>query len=591
MLFASLIWSGGTRTPFSPLAWINAVHWFGQNWWVNTWLTLGAVLPTVLILLLVATTAQYWRRVSRVPRRLTTRRGVIKTKAIPIQRGVTDNHGHSDWRSPEATRKRFPPPQSGQPCIVVGEDYRVDHDHSIAGIEFNPRDKGTWGMGGKMPLLADPCTQGARAWHSGIFAPTGSGKSAQLVTKVLMWTASSVVYDPTIEVAPLLDRALRRMRKRVYHIGLADPTKNIRMTGFNVLSAIDTAYPEAAGHLRSIVRRIYDQNSADAATRASSNPDDRFFGPMGRNLVTCLLAHLVWSDPDKVEISLATFAAGMSTPEDDMISLLHKIHANSPSIMARRIAGTFMQARALETFSGIYLNAIKGVEWLFDTAYADLLSVGDFDPRSLLLGNCTTFLNIDERTLEVAPLIPGVIMGAILDTLFMANGHVHSPVAIFIDEADTLKKLRALERARDRGRHYKIILHMAWQSLAQLKTTWGDDGLKAWLDAFSWVAYAGIRASGAGKELQSELGGHGVLAYSEGNNQGQQQPIGISFGTFSRGQNVNIHEISHHLMTAAQFQQDVRINELIVVPDQGMPMRIAPAYYFWRPSIVALLAE
>lgn len=114
--------------------------------------------------------------------------------------------------------------------------------------------------------------------------------------------------------------------------------------------------------------------------------------------------------------------------------------------------------------------------------------------------------------------------------------------------------------------------------------------MRAWLDAFSWVGYAGIRASGAGKELQSDLGGHGVLAFSEGNNQGQQQPFGLSFGTFSKGQNVNVHEISHHLMTAPQLQQDLRADELIVIPDSGMPIRCGQAYYFRRKKMVEHLA-
>lgn len=597
LALASYVWCIGARKPYDPLAWWYGTQWFGANWWSTAWLTAGATLPSMFALIALAGAFQWWRLRGRVQPRLVVPRQITAAPRVgrraqvqPIIRGITDNHGHSEWRSIEDTKKRFPGSQPPYGGIVVGEAYRVDHDYAVAGIEFDPSDKSTWGLGGKTPLLIDPCTHGARAWHSAIFAPTGSGKSATLVTQALVWTGASVIFDPTVELGPLLDRAMRRARKRVFHVGLPDPTKHIHMTGFNVLSAIDVTHPEAEAHLRSIVGRIYDQRSADTANRAAGNADDRFFGAMGRALITCLLADLVWSDPDKVEISLATFATGMATPEDDMVRLLHKIHANSPSPMARRLAGTFMQARAAETFSGIYMNAVKGVEWLFTWAYADMLSIGDFDPRALLLGNCTTFLNIDLRTLEVAPLIPRVLIGALLDTMIMADGHVHSPVAFFIDEADTLGRLNVLATARDRGRHYKIILHMLWQSLFQLRHTWGEDEMRAWLDAFSWVGYAGIRASGAGKELQADVGGHGVLAFSEGNNQGQQQPFGLSFGTFSRGQNVNVHEISHHLMTAPQLQQDLRADELIVIPDSGMPMRIGRAYWFRRSKIVEHLA-
>ena len=76
--------------------------------------------------------------------------------------------------------------------------------------------------------------------------------------------------------------------------------------GFNVLAWIDIAHPEAELHVRSVVSWIYDE-TANAAWLGK--PEDPFFAPMGRSLVTCLLAHLVWSDPASVEISLATFAA------------------------------------------------------------------------------------------------------------------------------------------------------------------------------------------------------------------------------------------------------------------------------------------
>ena len=124
-----------------------------------------------------------------------------------------------------------------------------------------------------------------------------------------------MIFDPFIELGPMLDQPLRRLRKQVFHIGIPDPSLPIPMTGYNVLSWIDTEHLEADAHVRSQDSRIYDKDRAAAA-----RPEDPFFSTMGRALVTCLLAHLVWSDPDTVEISLATFAAGIATPEDEMCS-------------------------------------------------------------------------------------------------------------------------------------------------------------------------------------------------------------------------------------------------------------------------------
>ena len=59
---------------------------------------------------------------------------------------------------------------------------------------------------------------------------------------------------------------------------------------------------------------IYDEAAATQAT-SPGRAEDPFFAPMGRSLVTCLLAHLVWSDPQAIDISLATFAAAIAVSE------------------------------------------------------------------------------------------------------------------------------------------------------------------------------------------------------------------------------------------------------------------------------------
>jgi type IV secretion system protein VirD4 len=408
------------------------------------------------------------------------------------------------------------------------------------------------------------------------------------VSTVLTWIGSSVILDPSIELGPMLDGALRRQRKQVVHIGIPgeDDTKP-DVTGFNVLDWIDSTHPEAELHVRSVVSWIYDEAAAAGAARG----EDPFFAPMGRALVTCLLAHLVWSDPEAVDISLATLAAGIAVPEDDMLSLLAGIRASSRSRMARRIAGTLMKCKAEETFSGVYLNAVKGIEWLFTGAYADLVSVGDFDPRALLIGRTTVFLNVSLRTLETTPAIARVLVGALLNTVYMADGWTRGRVLFLLDEAARLGRLKTLETARDIGRKYGVSLHLLFQSVGQMAEAWGREGTRAWIDAAAWVGYAAIRAGGAGRDLSDQLGAHGVLAWSEGDNQGRQKPFGLNFGSTSRGLNVNVHEIRRSLIAASEMQQDLRDDEIIIVPANGLPIRCGRAIFFRRPDMVARIAN
>jgi type IV secretion system protein VirD4 len=311
---------------------------------------------------------------------------------------------------------------------------------------------------------------------------------------------------------------------------------------------------------------------------------------MGRELVTCLLAHMLWDQrPELPRPSLKEFAKGMALSEEDMPLLLQEIHRTSNSKMARRIASQLMACKADETFSGIYMNAVKGTAWLGTEAYADLVSEGSFDPRQLLRGDTTVFLNISLQTLKNTPAVGRVLVGALLNTVYMADGAVSGRVLYLIDEAARLGSLGVLEIARDAGRKYGITLRLLYQSIGQLMQTWTHDGATSWIDACSWISYASIRASGAGKSLSDELGTYGAIAYSEGDNTGRNTTPTQLWGSKSRGTNTNISETMRKLMTAAELQQDMRTDEQIIVPANGLPIRCGRPIYFRRDEIIPLI--
>ena len=579
LVFASALWCHGTGGAFTApwLQWWNALAWWGANWWVNLWLVLAAVVPTVLLAMLVFGLFLTLRWRWRGGQRLAQPPG---SGVRAVERGATDNHGHAQWRSMADALKLFAGPDGRHGGVVVGEAYRVDRDE-VANTRFLPRDRRTWGRGGTAPLLIDPCTEGSG--HSIVFAGPGGYKTTAAVSTILEWTGSSVILDPSTELGPMLDGALRAQGKTVAHIGVfsGDDTRP-PATGINVLAWIDIEHPEAEIHVRTVVSWIYDS----ATTPVAARTEDPFFAPMGRELVTCLLAHLLWSDHGVVDKTLASLAMGIAVPEHDMLDLLAGIHAASSSQMARRIAATLMRCKAEETFSGVFMNAVNGIAWLFTGAYADLVSCGEFDPRTLLAGRATVFLNLSLRTLQVTPAIARVLVGALLNTVYTADGATSGRILFLLDEAATLGRLKALETARDTGRKYGVSLHLLMQSIGQLTEAWGRDGARAWIDAANWIGYAAIRAGGAGKDLSEQLGSHGALAYSEGDNQGRQKPFGLNFGSTSRGVNVNVHEIRRVLIAASEMQQDLRDDEIIIVPANGLPIRCGRAIYFRRPDMV-----
>ncbi len=556
--------------------WWQALPWVDYSRETRTFVPLAGAIPSAVVVLIVIGGVRTALRRSKLSRPFS---GAPREP----ERGATDNHGHSQWRSMKDTLDLFPCPHQDHGGIVVGEAYRVDQD-TVAKVRFRPGDRRTWGRGGTAPLVIDPCTDGSG--HSIVFSGSGGFKTTCAVTTILHWTGGSVILDPSTELGPMLHAAIEDQNKHVAHIGIPTGDENLPpATGFNVLAWIDITHPEAEVHVRTVVSWIYEE------LKGAGKAEDPFFAPMGRELVTCLLSHLMWSDPQSVDITLATLAAGISLPEDDMLSLLAGIRATSRSQMARRIAGTLMKCKAEETFSGIFMNAVQGVAWLFTSSYADMVSTGDFDPQSLLSGRTTVFLNISLRTLENTPAIARVLVGALLNTVYMANGNSGRRVLFLLDEAGRIGRLRALETARDTGRKYGISLHMLMQSTGQLQEIWGRDNARAWLDSASWVGYAAIRAGGAGKDLSDQIGSYGALAYSEGDNRGSSRQWGMGGGSRSKGSNTNVHEIRRSLMTAAEMQQELREDEIIVVPASGLPIRMGRAIYFRRPELVRLVDE
>ena len=120
-----------------------------------------------------------------------------------LLRARSDNFGHADWLSMAEAKKLFPGPDPAYGGLVVGEAYRVDEDSRGARSAFDPADRRSWGMGGRAPLLIDPCRSGPT--HALIFAGAGGFKTTSAgVPTLLAWTGSAVVLDPSREIGPMV---------------------------------------------------------------------------------------------------------------------------------------------------------------------------------------------------------------------------------------------------------------------------------------------------------------------------------------------------------------------------------------------------
>ncbi|WP_299657315.1 type IV secretory system conjugative DNA transfer family protein, partial [uncultured Jannaschia sp.] len=183
-----------------------------------------------------------------------------------------------------------------------------------------------------------------------------------------------------------------RMGQRVVTLdpaGGGAAAKDVPVRGFNALDWIDITAPLAETNVEAVATWLVGEPD-----RSSGAGTGAFFRELGRSLITCLLADLLWNESvaprDK---TLRRLRQILVTPEPEMRELLRDIHAGSASPLARDLAGTLM-GLVDETFSGLYANADQSTRWLSIAAYADLVSGDAFRTRELCEGNLTVFVQI-----------------------------------------------------------------------------------------------------------------------------------------------------------------------------------------------------
>ena len=488
-----------------------------------------------------------------------------------IERAKSGNFGFADWMSISDARKRLP----NKPGIVVGEAYRIDQD-KVAKIPFSPKDKRSWGKGGTAPLLEYQCDTSST--HGLIFAGAGGFKSTSIAVPTLIrWPHSIVTLDPSNELAPMTAKHRAEMGRMTIVVSPSNPEES----GFNVLSWIDPDTAEADDNVASVVQWIAGDDQIN-----TSGGENHFFISQARALVTCLLSDLVF-DPDIPEEirTLKTFRERLTESESVVKERLAQIYETSASYQARDLAGSLMDMKADETFSGIYANAADLTKWLSTRNYAELVSGSAFTTEQLIDGNLDLYINIPLKTLDSTPALARVLIGALLNAVYEAHGQVPHRFVFLLDEVFRLKYMAALETARDAGRKYGITLVMLYQSLGQLERQFGREGKRAWYDSAAWRSYAAIKDPDTAKELAEICGTYGVIQTSESRSEGSQRQPGHLLSRDSRNQGENVSETKRNLMSVDEILHDMRSDDQILIVPGGRPIRCGRAIFFRRDDM------
>ncbi|NKE92153.1 Ti-type conjugative transfer system protein TraG [Rhizobium phaseoli] len=391
-------------------------------------------------------------------------------------RGKRALHGEADWMKMQEAANLF----SDAGGIVIGERYRVDKD-SVAARSFRADNPDTWGAGGKSPLLCFDGSFGSS--HGIVFAGSGGFKTTSVtIPTALKWGGSLIVLDPSNEVAPMV--AAHRTSADL-DVFVLDPKRP--ETGFNALDWIGKFGGTKEEDIASVASWIMSDSGGTRGVR------DDFFRASALQLLTAMIADVCLSGhTEKESQTLRQVRANLSEPEPQLRQRLQEIYDNSESDFVKENVAAFVNMTP-ETFSGVYANAIKETHWLSYSNYAALVSGKTFSTGDLADGNTDVFINIDLKTLETHAGLARVIIGSFLNAIYNRDGSMKGRALFLLDEVARLGYMRILETARDAGRKYGITLVMIYQSIGQMRETYGGrDAASKWFESASWISFAAI---------------------------------------------------------------------------------------------------
>ncbi|CAI9418687.1 hypothetical protein ANOBCDAF_04337 [Pleomorphomonas sp. T1.2MG-36] len=391
-------------------------------------------------------------------------------------RGRRALHGDADWMKLDQAACLFP--ETGG--IVIGERCRVDKD-SVAALPFRSKDRASWGAGGRMPLLCFDASFGSS--HGIVFAGSGGFKTTSVtIPTALKWGGTLVVLDPSNEVAPMVVDHRRRAGRAVHILDPKSPD-----TGFNVLDWIGQFGGSREEDIAAVASWIMSDSGRQTGIR------DDFFRSSALQLLTALIADVCLSGhTDPAHQTLRQVRANLSEPEPKLRERLQKIYDLSGSTFVKENVAAFVNMTP-ETFSGVYANAVKETHWLSYPNYAALVSGSSFRTDDLASGRTDVFINLDLKTLETHAGLARVIIGAFMNAIYNRNGAIEGRALFLLDEVARLGFMRILETARDAGRKYGVTLALLFQSIGQMRETYGGhDAASKWFESASWISFAAV---------------------------------------------------------------------------------------------------
>ena len=473
------------------------------------------------------------------------------------QHGATNRYrsketvfGDANWANWREIRDTVGDPRG----IVLGEDYDPRRNPKT----YNPRDRTTWGEGGKAELVTmSPDFAGG---HSLVFAGTGSGKTVGIVYPTALTYRHPIIFmDPQHEIYETVAAARTEMgfQARVIEVG----------HGIDLINLLRPWLDQSG------IAYMHLADSLVGRQDALKSEYSQFYASEGANIVSGLLEYSVSKRNTNIFKALYKFLAMPEEAFKKSIENIVKDKAANESIKQRLASYAEMDSR---NFSNLQANIKQALNWASFPELCDILDSEPANAPPLLDQTTDVYIRIGINDLKSFPGIVRAILAAIVYHVNESRDGIER--LMIVDEAYQVGRLQGFELIRDTMRKRGLHLMLIFQSIAQIEQTYQKTGARAWNNSVAARVYAGTDDLEDQGAISRMIGEYTVDVENRSTSTGMR---GFGIGTPNDNKTKSINRQRANLMRPEQVRE-LQEDALLVFFKGQKPMICGKAFSFRR---------
>jgi type IV secretion system protein VirD4 len=422
---------------------------------------------------------------------------------------------------------------------------------------------------------ADQILKVADFCHGAVFAPAGSGKGTDVLIPWLLSNAvSSVVVDPKGEL--YAKTAEHRRRKFGHEIIRIDPysLKGCLGDTLNPFDFIDETAEDFLDQCRDLANMII------ARTGMEENPH---WNDSAELNLTAFIAFVCAAEKDRSKRNLQTVRglAGSRQAYAKALEVMQRVSVCNGVV--KRLGGlcTWFEG---EELASVLTTFQRQTQFLDSPPVICNTSSSSFDPMMLRKGKATVYLILPaERLVSMAPLQRQWI-GTIMNVITRGVPTEKNPVHWYLDEFAHIGRMQAIEDAVTLKRGMGQRLFFFFQSIEQLKTTFGDKAGTV-LDNLGTQMYFGINSLETAQQLSKRIGEMTISVKSGGTSTSDSRSTGGGgahgqTGNVSTSASTNMSDTARSLLRPEEILTQPR--DLALIFHQNLPVIVSKRLRYFR---------